>query len=133
SVKLGDFAGMGRQMPLTMSAFVLAGLSLIGIPGTVGFLSKWYLVLGAIELGMWWLAAIIVGSSVLAIVYLGRVVEVAFFRPPLAATARVAEAPPSMLITIFLLAGATLWFGLRTDLVVGSARAAAAALLGGTP
>jgi multicomponent Na+:H+ antiporter subunit D len=133
SARLADFAGIGRRMPLTMGAFVVAGLSLIGIPGTVGFLSKWYLVLGAIELGLWWLAAIIVGSSLLAIVYLGRVVEIAFFREPVAACARATEAPASMLVTLGLLTGATVWFGLRTDLIAGSARAAAAALLGAGP
>ena len=36
-------AGIGRRMPLTMAAFVIAGLSLIGVPGTAGFISKWYL------------------------------------------------------------------------------------------
>jgi len=133
SARLGDFAGIGRRMPLTMTAFVIAGLSLVGIPGTVGFLSKWYLVLGAIELGWWWLAAIIVLSSLLAILYLGRVVEIAFFREPVAATARAAEAPPSMLLTLGLLTAATVVFGLRTDLLAGSARAAAAALLGTAP
>jgi multicomponent Na+:H+ antiporter subunit D len=133
SARLGDFAGLGRRMPLTVGAFVVAGLSLVGIPGTVGFLSKWYLVLGAIELGWWWLAAIIVLSSLIAVIYLGRVVEVAFFREPVAATARATEAPPSMLLTLGILTAATIVFGLRTDLLAGSARAAASALLGATP
>lgn len=49
SVKIEDMAGLGRAMPFTMAAFVLAGFSLIGIPLTVGFVSKWYLIVAAIE------------------------------------------------------------------------------------
>ena len=47
-------------MPLTTGAIVLAGLSLVGIPGTAGFVSKWYLVVAALDIGWWWLAALIV-------------------------------------------------------------------------
>ena len=46
SVRLADLAGIGRQMPLTMGAFVVAGLAIIGAPGTAGFISKWYLAVG---------------------------------------------------------------------------------------
>ena len=90
SVRISDLAGVGRTMPVTMAAFVFAGLSLIGVPGTVGFVSKWYLALGAFEAGLWWLAFLIVISSALAVVYLGRIVEVAWFRPP-AMTSRCAS------------------------------------------
>ena len=76
SVKLDDMAGIGRKMPITMALFVLAGLSLIGVPGTVGFVSKWYLALASFESGQGWLAFAIMGSSLLAVVYVGRVVEV---------------------------------------------------------
>ncbi len=55
-VKLDDLAGIGRRMPLTMAALVVAGLGLIGVPGTAGFVSKWYLVSAAVEQGWWWLA-----------------------------------------------------------------------------
>ena len=49
SSDLADWKGLGRRMPVTMAAFVLAGLSLIGVPLTVGFISKWYLILAALE------------------------------------------------------------------------------------
>ena len=52
SSDLADWKGLGRRMPITMAAFVLAGLSLIGVPLTVGFISKWYLILAALEAGM---------------------------------------------------------------------------------
>src|SRR3546814_5504706 len=73
-LRIGDttihgIRGIGRQMPWTMAAFVAGGLSLIGIPFTVGFISKWYLVAAAIADGRWWIAAIILGSSLLAVIY----------------------------------------------------------------
>ena len=80
--KVADMAGLGRTMPLTMGAFVVAGLGLIGVPGTAGFVSKWYLIQGAAEAGMWWLVLAIVFASVIAVVYVGRIVEVAWFRDP---------------------------------------------------
>ena len=56
-MQLEDLAGIGRKMPLTMAAFTIAGLGLVGMPGTAGFISKWYLVLGALEKG-WWVAGL---------------------------------------------------------------------------
>ena len=128
-----DLAGIGRTMPLTMAApCSIAGLSLIGVPGTVGFVSKWYLIVAAFEIGWWWLAFLIVASSLITVVYVGRVVEAAWFREPSATAAHATEAPLGMLIPIWLLAGATIFFGLDTDLTAGLAgRAAAAVLLGG--
>ncbi len=132
-VRLEDLGGIGRKMPLTMAAFVVAGLGLIGVPGTAGFVSKWYLVSGAIEQGWWWLGLLIVASSLLALLYVGRVVEVAFFREPQGAIANATEAPPEMLIGAWLLAGAVIYFGLDPHLTAGLAHDAAVALLGQTP
>lgn len=131
SVRLSALAGIGRRMPLTMAAFVLAGLSLIGVPGTVGFISKWYLALGAFEKGWWWLAFLIVASSLLAVVYIGRVVEAAYFREPSGATAGASEAPASMLVPLFLLAAACVAFGIDADLTAGVAGRAAEVLFAG--
>ena len=52
---LSRIQGLGKRMPMTSFGIVLAGLSLIGVPGTVGFVSKWYLILAALEKGQWWL------------------------------------------------------------------------------
>jgi len=125
--------GLGRRMPLTMAAFVAAGLSLIGVPLTAGFVSKWYLVKAAIEAGLWPVAVVILGASLLAMIYVWRVVEVAYFRAPAANAPAAVEAPTTMLIPILILAGGGIYFGIDTEVTVGIARAAAMALLGTSP
>ncbi len=75
--RISDLSGLGRKMPLTMAAFVVAGLGIIGVPGTAGFISKWYLAVGALEKGYWQLVFVIVVSSLIAVVYIGRIIEVA--------------------------------------------------------
>src|SRR5690606_31573965 len=80
ATEISDLRGIGKRMPLTMAAFVIGGLSLIGVPGTAGFISKWYLVLAAFELDWWPLIIVILVGSLLAIVYVWRVVEVAYFQ-----------------------------------------------------
>jgi multicomponent Na+:H+ antiporter subunit D len=125
--------GLGRAMPLTSMGIVIAGLSLIGIPGTAGFISKWYLVLGAIEAGRWWLAAFVVATSLIAVAYVWRFVEAAYLSEPGAATPRPGEAPAAMLVPAWLLVAACVWFGLQTSFTVGGAGRAAALLLGAAP
>jgi multicomponent Na+:H+ antiporter subunit D len=127
--RIEHMKGLGKRMPLTMAAFVLAGLSVIGVPGTVGFVSKWYLVLAALEAGLWPVAVVVLVTSLMALVYVWRVVEVAYFAEP-DTPGEVAEAPWPMVAATWALAGATLVFGLTTDFTVGVAREAAAMLLG---
>ncbi|MGH8634882.1 MAG: proton-conducting transporter membrane subunit, partial [Burkholderiales bacterium] len=115
--------------PWTAAGLVIGGLSLIGVPGTVGFVSKWYLILAALERGRWWLAALVLVSSLLALVYVWRVVELCYFREPSPQLAQVREAPLSMLIPAWLLVAACVFFGLETGATVGTASRAAQALL----
>ncbi len=132
SLRIDDLAGIGRRMPWTMAAFLVAALSLIGIPGTAGFISKWFLVLAALEAGALGvvLIAVIVVSSLMAVFYVWRVVEAAWFRvsPPAANPAR--EAPPTMLAVLWVAALANVWFGLQPGLPLALAGAAARSLLG---
>jgi multicomponent Na+:H+ antiporter subunit D len=121
--------GLGKRMPLTMAAFVLAGLSLIGIPGTVGFVSKWYLVLAALERDLWPIAVIIMITSLMAVVYIWRVLEAAYFGEP-DTSIEIKEAPWPMVSAAWVLAAACVLFGLATDLTVGTASKAAKMLLG---
>ncbi len=130
SVNINDMAGMGRRMPWTMAAFVVGGLGLIGVPLTVGFISKWYLVLGAFERGWWFAAALVLLSSLLAVVYIWRVIEVAYLKPVPENAAQIEDAPPAMLIPTWILIGASVYYGINTDLTVGVAKQAAQQLLG---
>lgn len=131
SVRLEAMAGLGKRMPWTMAAFVGGGLSLIGVPLTVGFVSKWYLIIAALEKGWWWAAALILLSSLLGIIYIWRVIEVAYFRPVLEGAPEIREAPLMMLIPTWGLVLANIYFGVDTRVSVGVARKAADILMGG--
>ncbi len=131
SVRIDDLRGIGRQMPWTLTAFALAGLSLIGIPPTAGFISKWYLISAAINADQLWLVILILITSLMALVYIARVVEVAWLQPRPDDAPTVTEAPWTLLVPVWLLVAANFWFGLDTRLTVGAATAAAEALAGG--
>jgi multicomponent Na+:H+ antiporter subunit D len=131
SAKLDDMRGLGRQMPWTFTAFALAGLSIIGVPTTVGFISKWYLVLASIESGAWWLVVLLVLTSLMAIYYIWRVIETAWFSPRPDGAQAVSEAPLALLVPTWIVVILNFYFGLDTRLTVGAASAAAQALLNG--
>ena len=131
SVRLDDMAGLGRKMPLTMAAFVVGGLSLIGVPLTVGFISKWYLIQAVLERGWWPLAIIIITTSLLAVIYVWRVVEIIYFRAPSGTAAVATEAPVSLVVPTWILIGATLYFGIDATTTLDVAISAARALIGG--
>lgn len=134
-----DLRGLGRKLPLTMAAFTAGGLGLIGVPLTAGFISKWYLVGGAIEAGRPDLAFVILVGSILALMYVWKTVELIYFQK--ASDQRLAilestgsplrEAPVSMLVpTVFLIA-ASIYFGIDADTSSRVAHHAAETLLRG--
>lgn len=131
SARIADLAGIGRRMPWTASALVVGGLSLIGVPLTAGFVGKWHLVAAALEAGWWPAAAAMLLASLLAVAYVWKMVESAYFRAPPPASPPVREAPASMVAAAWGLAGANLWFGIDASLPITVAHRAAAALLGG--
>ncbi|MBM3357718.1 MAG: monovalent cation/H+ antiporter subunit D family protein [Candidatus Rokubacteria bacterium] len=132
AMRFDDLRGMGRLMPLTSFGIVLGGLSLIGVPGTVGFVSKWYLVVAALEQGAWWIAFLVVAGSLLALAYVWRFVEAAYFHAPdPKMAAGPGEAPLSMLVPAWLMIAACVYFGLDTGLTLGGAGEAAQVLLKG--
>jgi len=129
-VDIKAFKGLGKQMPLTMAAFTIAGLSIIGVPLTAGFISKWYLVSAALEQNHWVIAALVLGGSLLAVVYIGRILEAAYFQQPdESQTNTVKEAPWLMLVPMWILVFANIYFGVDTSLTIEAAEGAADMLL----
>ncbi len=134
STDLADMKGLGRRMPIVMGIFVIGGLNLIGVPLTSGFISKWFLIKAALEKDMWFVALAALVSSLLAFIYILRVVEVAYFQEPDVDTARDGalreRIPLSMLVPTSLMAIATIVFGVYPALPVTVAKRAAEMLLG---
>ncbi|MDN5938072.1 MAG: monovalent cation/H+ antiporter subunit D family protein [Salinisphaera sp.] len=130
STRLTDLAGAARLMPWTCAAIVAAGLGLIGIPGTAGFITKWYLLVALLDSPVPWLVAVVLVTSLLAALYLGRVVEMLYFRAPSATAAESGEAPVSMLAATWVLVALNFAIGLHSAPAVKYAQAAAATLLG---
>lgn len=130
STTLKNFSGLGRKMPWTMAGIVAGGLSLIGIPPSVGFISKWYLVLATLEQDLWPVALLVLFGSMLAVIYVWKLVETAYFGKP-DEYKYYQEAPVSMLAPLWILVIANFYFGIHTDLTVGLASQATSALTGG--
>jgi len=133
STYIKDLAGIGQRMPITSFAFVLGGLALIGVPLTPGFVSKWYLVQAALERGDmvgYGLTIAMLISSLFAVIYVWRVVEVMYFRPAPDGAERK-EAPLSMMIPCWIFVIAMFYFGIETSVNIGFAEAAASFLMGG--
>src|SRR5262249_33674596 len=107
---LADVAGAARSAPRTMTAFLLAGLSLIGAPLTLCFLSKGRLMEAMLGAGWIWAAAVLALSSLAAVAYVGRMLEAIFFRQPAADAPVAKEAPLGVLVPLWVLAVATVWF-----------------------
>jgi len=77
--RISEMAGVGRRLPLTMAAFTVGALGMIGIPPTAGFVSKWYLCLGGIDARNWWVLWIMIVSSLLNAAYFLPIVITAWF------------------------------------------------------
>lgn len=109
--EISQMSGLAKQMPWTMGAFAVASLSLVGIPPTSGFISKWYLAVGTVERGSAWLLGVLLTSSLISAAYLGPIVFRAYFeKAPDSAHGRVFEVP-WMVIPLVLTALASLLLG----------------------
>ncbi len=114
------FAGLGKRMPLTMFGFAIAALSMVGIPPLAGFWSKFYLVLGAVDVANWTVAIVIGASSLLTLVYFLRLFEQIFVREPEEALVTEATEPSgSVVTTVWILAAAIVVVGAFTAVIVG--------------
>ena len=130
STRLSDLRGAGRTMPWTMGAIVVGGCALIGVPLTAGFVSKWYLVIAALEKDMWYVAVAIFAASIIAAAYVWRVIEHLYFQQGDAEASTLrSEVPLYMLLPTWLLIAMLIWLGIDTDLTVGIAERAAQSLV----
>jgi NADH-quinone oxidoreductase subunit N len=111
-----DFAGIGRKMPLTSFALLIAALSFAGVPPLGGFIGKYLVFTAAIESNFTWLAVIGVIMSVLQTAYLFRLVNVMYAKKPADET-KIKE-PIRLLIPIFILVGAVIILGLFPSIVL---------------
>ena len=126
--KVSELAGIGRRMPWTMGAFAIGALSMIGLPPAAGFISKWYMLLGAMEVEQWFAVAVILGSTLLNAAYFLPILYTAFLKPEAADGHghEHGEAPlPIVLALVTTAAGTILLF-----LIPGPALELAARLVG---
>lgn len=133
-VRLNSIAGCAKAMPWTMAALIVAGLSLIGVPGTAGFISKWYLITAALSLGSLGIAlvAVVVIGSLMAVVYIWRIVEHTYFKSN-GTGDMVSEAPLGILVITWVAALANIYFGINPELPLTLSASAAEALFGNVP
>lgn len=118
--EIPQFAGLGRKMPLMMAAFTVAALSMVGVPPTCGFFSKWYLILGSIDANNWVFVAVILASSLLTAVYFFRMIEKLYAVPSSGDVAVEQATEPSarILVPILILAGGIVVLGLINAIIV---------------
>jgi multicomponent Na+:H+ antiporter subunit D len=129
--QVNKLQGIGYEMPITMGAFSIAALSMVGLPLFSGFITKWYLALGSIEAGMPWFIGLIVLSGLLNASYFFPIIWQAFFdidahKPR---TFSLDKIPASMSVAMVLLALAVLYFGISPEIPLSLAVKAAGMLL----
>ena len=122
-VSFDNLKGLFRKMPFTMAALAAGALSIIGVPPTCGFFSKWYLLSGAVEGGHYGFVVALLFSSLVNVVLFFRVMEIAFYEPfgdhhDHGSAVAINEAPLSMLIPLLIVAVGLVVVGLYTGDIV---------------
>lgn len=121
---VSELDGIGRRMPWTMAAFTIGALSMIGLPPAAGFVSKWYLLSGAMGAGQWAIVVVLLASTLLTAGYFMPIVYRAFFRVPPADGHEHGhgEAPLPMVAALTVTAAATLTLFFFPDMPLALAR-----------
>jgi multicomponent Na+:H+ antiporter subunit D len=114
---ISEMSGLGRAMPFTFGAFALASLSMIGAPPVGGFVSKWYLLLGALDARSIGILVVLLASTLLNAAYFAPVVYRAFFVAPSSSDAAhgFREAPLAMVVPLTVTAIVSLVIGIFPD------------------
>ncbi|MBU3189291.1 monovalent cation/H+ antiporter subunit D family protein [Clostridium bowmanii] len=113
---ISQIRGIGKQMPITMGCFGIAAISLIGIPPSNGFVSKWYLAQGGLTEGKMIFPAILLISALLTALYLLPIVTEAFFKK--GEDTVVKEAPMKMLIPIVMITIIIVLLGIFPNMLI---------------
>jgi multicomponent Na+:H+ antiporter subunit D len=125
--RIADFKGLFKKMPFTAAIFTVGALSVIGVPPTCGFFSKWYLLLGGIEANQWGFVAALLVSTLISVALFFRIFDKGLFTHAqengpdengAADTPHAGEAPFSMLLPAFALALAILLVGIYNQVIV---------------
>ena len=121
---ISDMHGLGRAMPFTFGAFGIAALSMIGAPPVGGFISKWYLLVGAADARSFLVVGVLVASTLLNAAYFAPVVYHAFFGTPAPGDdrSRFAEAPLALVIPLSFTALLSVAIGFHPDFFMDLAR-----------
>ncbi len=109
--EISQMSGLAKRMPWTMAAFALASLSIVGIPLTSGFVSKWYIAVGTVEGDSMLLLGVLLLSSLLSAAYLGPIVYKAYFEEESPSGDDIREVP-WMVAPLAITAAASLLLGL---------------------
>ncbi len=121
--EVSQLDGIGRVMPVTMVAFFLGSLSLIGLPPFGGAWPKWMLITSAIDTGHLFVVAVLIASSLLNVAYLLPIVGRAFFRPPPGGASsqgsRIKEAPLACVVPLSITALSCIFLFFQVDLLAG--------------
>lgn len=131
---ISEFTDLHKKMPITVTCLVIAALSVVGVPPTCGFFSKWYLVLGAIDARQWFFAFLLLLSSLMVAIVFFRMIQTIFFAPSVdAALAHgsashghgghkhsMDEAPASMMVPIFITVAGILLLGVFSGQIVSA-------------
>jgi multicomponent Na+:H+ antiporter subunit D len=128
--KLSQLKGIGHTMPIPTITFCIGAFAMVGIPITNGFISKWHLALGALDINRPFFAAVILVSSLLNGIYYLPIVVNAFFGEPEGPVAEPKPLPREMLVPLTVLGFSVILFGVAPNLVLGMVSKAAQALLG---
>lgn len=122
--KIGDLAGIGYVMPFTMGAFAVASLSMIGVPPVAGFVTKWLLVNGAMQIDRFGIVLVLMTSTILNAAYFVPIVFKAFFQGDKKIWRRenIKEAPATMVVPLVIAALISVALGIFPDFFAGIIR-----------
>jgi formate hydrogenlyase subunit 3/multisubunit Na+/H+ antiporter MnhD subunit len=125
SADIAKLKGIAAREPLNLLVFVIAGVSLIGLPPSAGFIAKWLLLTASIESGQWWWGIVVLSGGLIAAMYLSKILTLAFTNVPVnnGTTQSVAATPPPIMLTITALVMAiiTLALGLNAEFILNMA------------